>query len=268
MTVTTLARVWLFIIPHLWQLWIVRIVSTKSKTVTMQDSLALKLNLLGSETGELVPFLLTLSRHKTTMTIRYQYSPMLILKCKKVVKIKWILSLLPALSSTLNWFKFWWEFSLRNSHQLSCNSCSRLTSARELRKLSCKLSLLNSHQLSCNSCSRLTSLPWELRKLSCKLSLLNSHATLVLVWPAYESWEDSRANSRFSTTLMQLLFSSDQRMRVEKTLVQTLDSQQLSCNSCSRLTGAWELRKLSCKLSLLNSHSLEATEYSNNSLLT
>ncbi|CAB3989515.1 MBT domain-containing 1-like isoform X1 [Paramuricea clavata] len=48
-----------------------------------QDSLALKLNLLGSETGELVPFLLTLSRDKTTMTIRYQYSPMLILKCKK-----------------------------------------------------------------------------------------------------------------------------------------------------------------------------------------
>jgi hypothetical protein len=29
---------------------------------------------------------------------------------------------------------------------------------------------------------------------------------------------------------------------------------QLSCNSCSRLTGPWELRKLSCKHSLLNSH--------------
>ena len=26
------------------------------------------------------------------------------------------------------------------------------------------------------------------------------------------------------------------------------------CNSCSSLTGAWKLRKLSCKLSLLNSH--------------
>jgi hypothetical protein len=49
------------------------------------------------------------------------------------------------------------KLSLLNSHQLSCNSCSRLTGPWELRKLSCKLSLLNSHQLSCNSCSRLTS---------------------------------------------------------------------------------------------------------------
>jgi hypothetical protein len=70
--------------------------------------------------------------------------------------------------------------------QLSCNSCSRLTGAWELRKFWCKLSLLNSHQLSCNSCFRLTG-AWELRKLSCKLSLLNSHATLVLVWPG--AWE-------------------------------------------------------------------------------
>jgi hypothetical protein len=79
-----------------------------------------------------------------------------------------------------NFNESWWEFSLRtwwypvNSHRLSCNSCSRLTGAWELRKLSCELSLLNSHQLSCNSCSRLTG-AWELRKLSCKLSLLNSH---------------------------------------------------------------------------------------------
>jgi hypothetical protein len=179
------------------------------------------------------------------------------------------------------------QLSLLNSHQLSCNSCSRLTGAWELRKLSCKLSLLNSHQLSCHSCSRLNG-AWESRKLSCKLSLLNSdansrfstlmqtlasqlscklsllnshansrfstlmktlasqlscnlsllnsHPTLVLVWPVHESWENSHANSRFST-LMQ-------------TLMQSLASQ-LSCNSCSRLTGARELRKLSCKLSLL-----------------
>jgi hypothetical protein len=115
------------------------------------------------------------------------------------------------LSSTLNWFKFWWEFSLARGDWLSCNSCSRLTGA------------------------------WELRKLWCKLSLLNSHATLVLVWPGHESWENSHANSRFST-LMQLLFSFDRGMRVEKTLMQTLASQ-LSCNSCSRLTVAWEMRK-------------------------
>ena len=183
--------------------------------------------------------------------------------------------------------------------QLSCNSCSRLTGTCELRKLSCKLLLINSHatlvlvwpgyaswenshtnsclstlmqllfsfdrdmrvektimqtlayQLSCNSCSRLTG-TCELRKFSCKLLLINSHATLVLVWPGHASWENSHVNSCLST-LMQLLFSFDRDMRVEKTLVQTL-AYQLSCNSCSRLTGTCELRKLSCKLSLLNSH--------------
>ena len=132
------------------------------------------------------------------------------------------------------------KLSLTNSHQLSCNSCSRLTGTRELRKLSCKLSLVNSHQLSwklslvnshqlswklslvnshqlsCNSCSRLTGTR-ELRKLSCKLSLVNSHATLVPV----------------------LVVDT----RTEKTLVQT-HACQLSCNSCSRLTRTRELRKL------------------------
>mgnify|MGYP002803813879 FL=1 len=72
-----------------------------------QDSLALKLNLLGSESGERVPFLLTLSREKTIMTIRYQYSPVVILKCKKVQedKVNAFLSssysLLPALQNGL-----------------------------------------------------------------------------------------------------------------------------------------------------------------------
>jgi hypothetical protein len=112
------------------------------------------------------------------------------------------------------------KLSLLNSHQLSCNSCSRLTRTRELRKLSCKLSLLNSHQLSCKSCSRLTG-TWELRKLSCKLL-----ASLTLLWCKL-SLLKSHANSRFST-LMQLLFSFDRVTRVGK---------------------------LSCKLSLLNSHS-------------
>jgi hypothetical protein len=146
--------------------------------------------------------------------------------------------------------------------------------------------------------------------MSRRLSGINSHATPVLVCrPGHGSWENSHANSRLSTlmqllfsfdrgvrvektlmqtlasqlssTLMQLLFSFDRGMRVEKTLIQTIASQlsstlmqllfsfdldmrvektlmqtfasQLSCNSRSRLTGAWELRKLSCKLSLLNS---------------
>jgi hypothetical protein len=79
-------------------------------------------------------------------------------------------------------------------------------------------------QFSCNTCSRHLTGAWELRKLSFKLSLLNSHATLVLVWPGHENWENSHANSRFST-LMQLLFSFDRGMRIEKTLIQTLASQ-------------------------------------------
>ncbi len=66
---------------------------------------------------------------------------------------------------------------------------------------------------------------------------------------------------QLSSTLMQLLFSFDRVTRVEKTRMQTLlrNSHQLSCNSCSRLTGSRELRKLStvsCKLSLLNSHAI------------
>ena len=183
--------------------------------------------------------------------------------------------------------------------QHSCNSCSCLTRTWELRKPSYKLSLVNTHatlalvwpgheswvnsytnsrlstlmqllflfdqnmrvkktliqtlacQHSCNSCSCLTR-TWELRKLSYKLSLVNTHATLALVWPGHESWENSHTNSRFST-LMQLLFLFDQNMRVKKTLIQTLASQH-SCNSCSCLTRTWELRKPSYKLSLLNSH--------------
>ena len=88
--------------------------------------------------------------------------------------------------------KLSYKLSLVNSHQLLCNSCSRLTRTWELRKLLYKLSLVNSHQLSCNSCSRLTR-TWELRKLSNKLSPVNSQSTkklcsttkvifLVLTW--------------------------------------------------------------------------------------
>jgi hypothetical protein len=61
------------------------------------------------------------------------------------------------------------------------------------------------------------------------------------------------ANRRLST-LMQLLFSIDRCMRVEKTLIMQTLACQLSCNSCSRLIKQWKLRKLSCKLSLVNSH--------------
>ena len=97
-------------------------------------------------------------------------------------------------------------------------------------------------------------------------TLINSHDTLVLISPGHESWENSLTSlaTQLSSTLMQLLFTFDQDMTVEKTLIQTLASQlsstlmqflfsfdqdirvertltrnfasQLSCNSCSRFT--------------------------------
>jgi hypothetical protein len=123
-----------------------------------------------------------------------------------------------------------WElqFSLAYpiSSQLSCNSCSRLTGASELKKLSCTLAYRLSSTLV---------LVW-LGHESCKtlMQTLASQfsSTLVLVWPGHESWKNSHTPTLAS---------------------------QLSCNSCSRLTRAWELRKLSCKLSLLNSHQSHAT---------
>jgi hypothetical protein len=196
--------------------------------------------------------------------------------------------------------------SLLNYHQLSCNSCSRLTGAWELRKLSCKLSLLNYHQLSCTSCSPLALFLTRARENSHANSrfstIINSHATLVLVWPGHESWENSHANSRFSTinyhatlvllwlclwpgqektlvetlasqlssTLMQLLFSFDRGMRIEKTLMQTLASQLSS--TLMQLLFSFGIvfdqgkRKLSCKLSLLNSHQLSCNSCSSLSL--
>ena len=42
---------------------------------------------------------------------------------------------------------------------------------------------------------------WELRKPSYKLSLLKSRATLVLVWPGQESWENFHTNSRLSALI-------------------------------------------------------------------
>jgi hypothetical protein len=47
----------------------------------------------------------------------------------------------------------------------------------------------------------------------------------------------ARLTSNIQLTLMQLLFTFDWGMKVEENLMQTLASQ-LSCNSCSRLTGA------------------------------
>ena len=67
-----------------------------------------------------------------------------------------------------------------------------------------------------------------------------------------QSWCNFHATLACQSSFMQLLFSFDQDMRVDETLMQTL-ACQLSCNSCSRLTRTRELMKLSCKLSLVNS---------------
>ena len=91
-------------------------------------------------------------------------------------------------------------------------------------------------QLSYNSCSRLTR-TWELRKLI---------QTLVC---------------QLSSTLTQLLLFFNQNITVEKTLIDSyklslVNSQPLSCKSCSRLTQNTRVEKLSYKLSLVNSHQL------------
>ena len=69
---------------------------------------------------------------------------------------------------------------------------------------------------------------------------------------------------QLSLNLIQPLFSFDQDMRVKNlsyklSLLIVLNSHQRPCNSCSRLTRRRELRKLSYKLSLVNSHQLSST---------
>ena len=85
-------------------------------------------------------------------------------------------------------------------------------------------------------------------------TVVNFHVTFVLVWQGHESWE----NSHIETLACQLLCYSFfcltiEDIRVEKTLIHAL-ADRPSFNSCFRLTRTWVLRKLSCKLSHLNSH--------------
>ena len=103
---------------------------------------------------------------------------------------------------------------LINCHQLSCNSCSCLTSTWQLRKLSCKLSLVDSYHLLCNSCSRLTS-TWQLRKLSHRrsrrthmqflLPLIDFPIFIVTCWcNFYPNWPTSCATSNKATSTRKL----------------------------------------------------------------
>ena len=87
-------------------------------------------------------------------------------------------------------------------------------------------------------------------------TLINSHATLVLVWPGHvtdKSWEEVHcANSR--SLACQLSFDrSITRWELRCFMhLQTVACQLSSTLACSCLTGAWELRNFTCKLSLVN----------------
>ncbi len=132
---------------------------------------------------------------------------------------------------------------------LACQLLSTLTQlllSYDL-KLTCKLSLLNSHQLSCNSCSRLTGTR-ELRKLF--MRTLASQRSLTLMQLLFSFDRDTRAEKKLTCKLS---FANSHQLSCKLSLV---NSDQLSCNSCSRLTRTRELRKLSCKLLLVNSHQL------------
>jgi hypothetical protein len=153
--------------------------------------------------------------HATLSSFKFWWELMRVFATRAVISTQLSSTLMQLLFLFGSGHESWENFHANSRLPTLINSCSPLTGAWELRKLSCKLSLLNSHQLSCNTCSRLTG-AWELRKLSCKLLLLNSHASLVLVWPGHESWENSHVNK-----------------------LSLANSHQLSCNSCSRLTGAW-----------------------------
>ena len=86
--------------------------------------------------------------------------------------------------------------------------------------------------------------------LACQLALINSHHELTLI----------RVSVRLTSNICQASFLNS-HPRLRNTLMQTL-ACQLSCNSSSRLTRTWELRKLLCKLSLLNvlnPHKLSST---------
>ena len=103
---------------------------------------------------------------------------------------------------------------------------------------SCSRFTANSHRLSCTPSLTLGSLSracyclvhrgtkgylwWERGRCT----LINFELVQILI-----SFRYARGN--IQSILMQLLFSFDRGMKVEKTLMQTLDSQ-LPCNSCSR----------------------------------
>ena len=102
-----------------------------------------------------------------------------------------------------------------------------------------------------------------MQTLACQLSSILMQLLFPFDWDTrVEKTLMQTLACQLSSTLMQLLFSFDHWTReLTKTLVQT-HACQLSCNSCFRLTGTRKLRKLSCKLSLVNSHQLSCSSCS------
>ena len=85
-------------------------------------------------------------------------------------------------------------------------------------------------------------------------------STLIIVWSGHESLESFHTNSRLSTLINSnadlVLIWPGHKLRKFSYQLSLVNPHQLSCNSCSRFTRTWELRKLLHKLSLVNfSHS-------------
>jgi hypothetical protein len=94
----------------------------------------------------------------------------------------------------------------------------------------------------------------ERSKLPCLFLIGGDHSKLQSIAPLYIWWQFQLSSiqifhSNFDESWWEFPYA---RGNIQSTF---MNSHQLSCNSCSRLIGAWELRKLSCKLSLLNSYS-------------
>ena len=122
-----------------------------------------------------------------------------------------------------------------------------------------------------NSCSCLTRHEsWENSHTNSHLSsLINFHATLVLVWPEHVRWEDSNTctNSRLSTLInshatLVLVWPEHESWEISHTNSRPSTLINSHANSCSPLTRTCELRKLSYKLSLVNSHQLSCNSCS------
>jgi small-conductance mechanosensitive channel len=140
-----------------------------------------------------------------------------------------------------------WVFATRAviSSQLSSTVMQLLFSfdwcgeAWVLRKLSLLNSHQHSHQLSCNSCSRLTDAArhecWENSRFSTLINILiNCHATLVLVWPMRRGMSVEKTLASQLSTLINILINCHatlvlvwpmrRGMSVEKTLASQLSS--------------------------------------------